>query len=178
MKLICIRAGKQSHGSEAQVWIADYGFEISQDRVTQSRRWKLKLHSCFTRLTGWHQTPFNLKSEILKRLQSRQGVNSLNIRAKVVANGKEEAYYRLTEKRCALARIFHESPAATTKLGTACGTERSAASANNMAVLPGVLGCLTLRRTVQVRLGFNTLWLPGGTTIFMVSPLPFMKHSG
>ncbi|MDH3555097.1 MAG: hypothetical protein OEU80_04500 [Deltaproteobacteria bacterium] len=47
-----------------------------------------------------------------------------------------------------------------------------------MAVLPGVLGCRTLRRTVQVRLGFNTLWLPGGTTIFTVSPLPFMKHSG
>ena len=33
----------------------------------------------------------------------------------------------------------------------ACGTERSAASANNMAILPGVLGCRTLRRTVQVR---------------------------
>ena len=61
-----------------------------------------------------------------------------------------------------LARIFHESPAATT----------------DMAVFPGVLGCRTLRRTVQVRLGFNTLWLPGGTTIFTVSPLPFMKHSG
>ncbi|MEE8316284.1 MAG: hypothetical protein V3W07_07135 [Syntrophobacteria bacterium] len=30
----------------------------------------------------------------------------------------------------------------------ACGTERSAASANNMAVLPGVLGCRLLRRTV------------------------------
>ena len=31
----------------------------------------------------------------------------------------------------------------------------------DMAVLPGVLGCRTLRRTVQVRLGSNTLWLPG-----------------
>jgi hypothetical protein len=41
----------------------------------------------------------------------------------------------------ALARIFHESPAATT----------------DMAVLPGVLGCRLLRRTVQVRLGTNTL---------------------
>jgi len=51
VKLICIRAGKQSHGSEAQVWIADCGFEISQDRVTISRRWKLKLHSCFTQIT-------------------------------------------------------------------------------------------------------------------------------
>jgi hypothetical protein len=28
----------------------------------------------------------------------------------------------------------------------ACGTERSAASANNMVVLPGVLGCRPLRR--------------------------------
>ena len=37
----------------------------------------------------------------------------------------------------------------------ACGTERSAASANNMAVLPGVLGRRPLRRTVQVRLGTN-----------------------
>ena len=36
-----------------------------------------------------------------------------------------------------LARIFHESLAATT----------------DMAVLPGVLGCRLLRRTVQVRLG-------------------------
>jgi hypothetical protein len=41
----------------------------------------------------------------------------------------------------ALARIFHESPAATT----------------DMAVLPGVLGCRLLRRTIQVRLGPNTL---------------------
>ena len=49
-----------------------------------------------------------------------------------------------------LARIFHESPAATT----------------DMAFLPGVLGCRTLRRTVQVRLGTNTLRLPGGTPIF------------
>ncbi|MGB6376999.1 MAG: hypothetical protein WBG24_09795 [Syntrophobacteria bacterium] len=47
-----------------------------------------------------------------------------------------------------------------------------------MAVLPGVLGCRTLRRTVQVRLGSNTLRLPGGTTIFTVSPQQFMKHSG
>ncbi|MCG6945743.1 MAG: hypothetical protein LJE87_10415 [Deltaproteobacteria bacterium] len=38
-----------------------------------------------------------------------------------------------------------------------------------MAVLPGVLGCRPLRRTTQVRLGANTLWLPGGTPIFAVS---------
>jgi len=48
-----------------------------------------------------------------------------------------------------LARIFHESLAATT----------------DMAVLPGVLGRRPLRRTVQVRLGINTLRLPGGTPI-------------
>ena len=44
-----------------------------------------------------------------------------------------------------IAWIFHESLAATA----------------DMAVLPGVLGCGTLRRTVQVRLGTDTLWLPG-----------------
>jgi hypothetical protein len=51
----------------------------------------------------------------------------------------------------------------------ACGTERSAASANYMAALPGVLGCRPLRRTVQVRLETHTLRLPGGTPIFVVS---------
>ncbi|MGD8706492.1 MAG: hypothetical protein PVI84_13360 [Syntrophobacterales bacterium] len=48
-----------------------------------------------------------------------------------------------------LARMFHESLAVTT----------------DMAVLPGVLGCRPLRRTAQVRLGTNTLRLPGGTPI-------------
>ncbi|MEE8315058.1 MAG: hypothetical protein V3W07_09530 [Syntrophobacteria bacterium] len=47
-----------------------------------------------------------------------------------------------------------------------------------MAVLPGVLGCRLLRRTVQVRLGTNTLWLPGGTPIFMVSRQQFIKYQG
>jgi len=47
-----------------------------------------------------------------------------------------------------------------------------------MAILPGVLGCRTLRRTVQVRLGTNTLWLPGGTPIFVVSRQQFMKYPG
>jgi len=59
-----------------------------------------------------------------------------------------------------LARMFHEWPNATT----------------DMAVLPGVLECRTLRRTVQVRLGPNTLWLPGGTPISIVSPQQFIKH--
>ena len=59
-----------------------------------------------------------------------------------------------------LTRMFHESPAATA----------------DMAVLPGLLGCRTLRRTVQVRLRSNTLRLPGGQTIFAVSPREFMKY--
>jgi len=44
-----------------------------------------------------------------------------------------------------LTRIFKEWPA----------------PAADMTVLPGLLGCRTLRRTVQVRLGSNPLWLPG-----------------
>jgi len=62
----------------------------------------------------------------------------------------------------ALARMFHESLAAPT----------------DMAVLPGGLGCRSLRRTVQVRLGTNTLRLPGGTPIFVVSRQKFMKYPG
>jgi hypothetical protein len=58
--------------------------------------------------------------------------------------------------------MFHELPAAITA----------------MAILPGVLGCRTLRRTVKVRLGSNTLRLSGGTTIIAVSPQQFMKHPG
>ena len=61
-----------------------------------------------------------------------------------------------------LTRIFHELPAATTDVG----------------VLPGVLGCRSLRRTVQVRLGTNTLRLQGGTPIFAVSRQQFMKYPG
>ncbi|MEE8315511.1 MAG: hypothetical protein V3R70_03065 [Syntrophobacteria bacterium] len=47
-----------------------------------------------------------------------------------------------------------------------------------MAILSGVLGCRSLRRTVQVRLGTNTLRLPGGTPIFVVSRHQFMKYPG
>ncbi|MEE9526957.1 MAG: hypothetical protein V3W07_04765 [Syntrophobacteria bacterium] len=47
-----------------------------------------------------------------------------------------------------------------------------------MTVLPGVLGCRTLRRTVQVRLGSNPLRLPGGTSFSTVSRRHFMKHPG
>jgi hypothetical protein len=69
--------------------------------------------------------------------------------------------------------MFHESPAATA----------------DMTVLPGVLWCRTLRRTVQVRLESNTLRLPSGppaspcslragTPIFTVSRQQFMKYPG
>jgi hypothetical protein len=73
-----------------------------------------------------------------------------------------------------LARILRELPAPTT----------------DMNVLPGVLGCsfdyaqdkLTLRRTVQVRLGSNPAVprdeLPGGTPIFTVSLQQFVKYPG
>jgi hypothetical protein len=47
-----------------------------------------------------------------------------------------------------------------------------------MAVLPGVLGCQLLRRTVQVRLGTNTLRLPDGTPIYAVSRQQYMKYPG
>ena len=48
----------------------------------------------------------------------------------------------------------------------------------DMAVLPGVLGCRSLRRTIQVCLGTNTLRLPGGTPILVVSRQQFMKYPG
>ena len=51
-----------------------------------------------------------------------------------------------------------------------------------MAVLPGVLGCRPLRRTVKVRLGTNPAVprdeLPGGPPIFVVSRQQFMKYPG
>ncbi|MDH3801218.1 MAG: hypothetical protein OEU80_03925 [Deltaproteobacteria bacterium] len=47
-----------------------------------------------------------------------------------------------------------------------------------MAILPGVLGCCYLRRTIQARLGTNPLRLPGGTPIFAVSRRQFIKHPG
>ncbi len=51
-------------------------------------------------------------------------------------------------------------------------------AAADMSVLPSGLGCRTLRRTVQVRLGSNLLRLPGGTLLSTVSGRPFMKHPG
>ena len=62
-----------------------------------------------------------------------------------------------------LTRMFHELLAAITY----------------MAVLPGVLGCRPLRRTVQVRLGTNTLRLPGGTPIlFALTALRSVPQAG
>ncbi len=62
--------------------------------------------------------------------------------------------------------MFLESPAATT----------------DRAVLPDVLGCRSLRRTIQVRLETNTAVprdeLSGGTPILEVSRRQFMKHPG
>ena len=61
-----------------------------------------------------------------------------------------------------LTRMFHELLTATT----------------DMDALPGVLGCRSLRRTIQVRLETNTLRLPGGPPIFVVWLHPFIKHPG
>ncbi len=52
-----------------------------------------------------------------------------------------------------VARIIHESAAPTV----------------DMTALPGVLGPRNLHRTLQVRLGFEPLRLPGGTAIYTVS---------
>jgi hypothetical protein len=50
----------------------------------------------------------------------------------------------------------------------------------DMAVLPGVLGCRPLRRTIKVRLGIQSRGtagrLPGGTPIFVVLRHQFTKH--
>ena len=59
--------------------------------------------------------------------------------------------------------MFHESITATT----------------DMVVLPGVLRCRILRRTVKVRLGTNSLRLPGGTPIlFALAPLRSVPQAG
>jgi len=61
-----------------------------------------------------------------------------------------------------LACIMHETPAATADLD----------------VLPGVLGSRTLRRTEQVRLRSEPLWLPGGTTISTISLRRLVHNAG
>jgi hypothetical protein len=71
-------------------------------------------------------------------------------------------FKRFFLKKQALARIFHESPATIMHMG----------------ILPGVLGSHTLRRTVRVRLGSETLRFPGGTPICTISQRQFMKYPG
>ncbi|MGB7064695.1 MAG: hypothetical protein WBF55_06050, partial [Syntrophobacteria bacterium] len=73
----------------------------------------------------------------------------------------------------AQARMFHESPAPDRGYG-----RPSLRAVGSTSRKPGVLGCCTLRRTVQVRLGSNPLWLPGGTPISTVSRRRFVKHPG
>ena len=51
-------------------------------------------------------------------------------------------------------------------------------AAADMSVLPSVLGCRTLRRTVQVRVESNPLRFPGGTPVFTVSRHRFVKYPG
>ena len=55
----------------------------------------------------------------------------------------------------------------------------SLAATADMVVLPGVLGCRALRRTVQVNLGPTTLRLPGGKPIcFRARCAPLSPASG
>jgi hypothetical protein len=61
-----------------------------------------------------------------------------------------------------LTRIIHESATPTA----------------DIAVLPGFLRSRILRRTIQVRLGYEILRLPGGTPIFTVSRRRFMNYPG
>jgi hypothetical protein len=70
--------------------------------------------------------------------------------------------YMVNQGAGKLARIFRESSAPTA----------------DMIVLPGVLGGRTLRRTVQVHLGSNSLRLPGGTLFSTVSRHRFVKYPG
>ena len=70
-------------------------------------------------------------------------------------------------KSCVLAKgLVRPSPDISSRPGVTAGADMS------------VLGCRTLRRTVQVRLGSNLLRLPGGTLLSTVSGRPFMKHPG
>jgi hypothetical protein len=52
------------------------------------------------------------------------------------------------------------------------------AAITDLAVLPGVLGSRTLRRTEQVRLRFEPLRLPGGTTISTISLRRLVHNAG
>jgi len=52
------------------------------------------------------------------------------------------------------------------------------ATTADLAVLPGVLGSRTLRRTDQVRLRSEPLWLPGGTAISTISQRRLVHNAG
>jgi hypothetical protein len=67
------------------------------------------------------------------------------------------------------------SPVDDGKLDQAWTLHESAAPTADMAVLPGVLGTQILRRTIQVRLGVESLRVPGGKPIFAVSRHQFVK---
>jgi hypothetical protein len=87
----------------------------------------LKLSSVITKMQEW--------------CQEISGLATVRIDARPRAIIWLGEQYEKVEKRNPhrLARMFHESPAATT----------------DMVVLPGVLGCRYLRRTIQVRLETN-----------------------
>jgi hypothetical protein len=101
---------------------------------------------------------------------------SLGIMSPVDSRGREfrpldtisgvEALLAVQSLKEHLTRIMHETPAATADL----------------AILPGVLGSRTLRRTVKVRLRSESRgaagWSPGGTTISMVSRRHLVHNAG
>jgi len=69
---------------------------------------------------------------------------------------------RLVPPQDHLARIMHKPPATTA----------------DRAVLPGVLGSRTLRRTEKVRLRSEPLWLPGGMAISTISLRRLAHNAG
>ncbi|MCG6944006.1 MAG: hypothetical protein LJE87_01545 [Deltaproteobacteria bacterium] len=69
-----------------------------------------------------------------------------------------------------------------TRSFAASNPQSAISNLQSITVLPGVLGCRPLRRTVQVRLVTNPAVprdeLPGGTPILVVSRQQFMKYPG
>ena len=73
--------------------IADCGFQVAQDRIIQSRRSKLKLHSCFTQYPVCNQKVFNLKSKIynLRSWIGRSHAGAWwNIQVRSIASGRPQ----------------------------------------------------------------------------------------
>jgi hypothetical protein len=94
------RSGEAGGQPGRPLRIAECGFEIAQDRVRQSTRLKLKLHSCLTQISNIHQTPLNVKSEILK--WSQQVIHEIS--------GLEVLYFG--------GHIFFKVPVHVSKMGT------------------------------------------------------------